>query len=91
MPVDASQIVLRGCSLRNTDFVYAMVIYTGKDTKIMLNSVKARVKTSKVLNLMNNYMIYIIILQIFFCLFAAVANVIINNMYWRNWFYIKDE
>eukprot|EP00352_Strombidinopsis_acuminata_P000459 CAMPEP_0176348704 /NCGR_PEP_ID=MMETSP0126-20121128/8074_1 /TAXON_ID=141414 ORGANISM="Strombidinopsis acuminatum, Strain SPMC142" /NCGR_SAMPLE_ID=MMETSP0126 /ASSEMBLY_ACC=CAM_ASM_000229 /LENGTH=101 /DNA_ID=CAMNT_0017697647 /DNA_START=574 /DNA_END=879 /DNA_ORIENTATION=- len=39
--------LLRGSSLRNTDWIYGIVTYTGHDTRIMKNSVKARAKFSK--------------------------------------------
>ena len=39
-----SNILLRGCALKNIDFIYGLVIYTGHDTKIMLNSVKSKTK-----------------------------------------------
>jgi phospholipid-transporting ATPase len=39
--------VLRGCSLKITRWVTAVVIYTGVDSKIMLNSNKTRQKKSR--------------------------------------------
>ena len=44
--LDESNFILRGCSLRNTHWMYGIVVYTGLDTKIMLNSTKARPKSS---------------------------------------------
>jgi hypothetical protein len=29
MPLDANNFVLRGCSLRNTDWIYGLITYTG--------------------------------------------------------------
>jgi len=34
---DINNILLRGTSLKNVDYIYGLVIYTGKDTKIMKN------------------------------------------------------
>jgi magnesium-transporting ATPase (P-type) len=34
LPLDANSTLLRGCVLRNVDFVYGMVIYTGNETKV---------------------------------------------------------
>lgn len=44
--LDESNFILRGCSLRNTHYMYGIVVYTGLDTKIMLNSTNARPKSS---------------------------------------------
>ena len=42
------QLLLRGSQLRNTKFVYGLVIYTGPDTKLMKNSRQAPLKQSNV-------------------------------------------
>ena len=41
-------MLLRGSSLRNTEFVWGIVMYTGHESKIMKNSSKSRVKMSKI-------------------------------------------
>jgi magnesium-transporting ATPase (P-type) len=45
--VDNNNVVLRGCRLKITLWVTGVVIYTGVDSKIMLNSNKARQKKSR--------------------------------------------
>ena len=35
--VTINELLLRGCALRNTTWVIGLVVYTGQDTKIMLN------------------------------------------------------
>mmetsp|Transcript_19415 Transcript_19415/g.3173 ORF Transcript_19415/g.3173 Transcript_19415/m.3173 type:complete len:119 (+) Transcript_19415:220-576(+) len=52
-PLSLNQLLLRGCVLRNTDFVYGVVVYTGHETKIMLNSKSPPSKVSNVLRKMN--------------------------------------
>jgi magnesium-transporting ATPase (P-type) len=36
--------MLRGCVLKNTKWVYGLVIYTGHETKIMMNSHTPEIK-----------------------------------------------
>ena len=36
IPLSIAQILLRGCSLRNTDWVIGIVIYCGHDTKVRI-------------------------------------------------------
>jgi len=65
------QLLLRGCLLKNCDYVYGAVIYTGHETKIMLNSVEAPSKTSNVMRTMNNMLYTVFGFQAFICLLFA--------------------
>ena len=57
-PVTLSQVLLRGCTVRNTDWVIGVVAMTGMDTKIVLNSGDTPSKRSKMEYIMNE-MVYI--------------------------------
>ncbi|KAJ3295872.1 hypothetical protein HDU79_008224 [Rhizoclosmatium sp. JEL0117] len=48
LPITMNSMLLRGCILRNTKWVIALAIYTGADTKIMLNSGITPSKRSKI-------------------------------------------
>jgi phospholipid-translocating ATPase len=52
-PVNLETTLLRGCVLRNTAWVIGIVIFTGTDTKIVLNSGGTPSKRSKVERQMN--------------------------------------
>lgn len=43
------QLLLRGAMLRNTSWVFGMVVYTGHDTKLMRNSTSAPLKVNTTL------------------------------------------
>lgn len=76
IPMNSNNFILRGCSLRNSKFVIGIIAYTGHDTKIMLNSTKARAKRSKVEMLMNKLIITVFLFQILFCVFCGFYNAI---------------
>ena len=57
----AENMILRGCKLRNTEYVYGVTIFTGHDTKIMMNATKAKYKFSS-LELLNNKAIGFVLL-----------------------------
>lgn len=76
VPLDHNNFVLRGCSLRNTDWIVGVVAYSGHDTKIMLNSIKAKSKQSKVERIMNKLIIVVFLLQVVLCLLASFAYLI---------------
>jgi len=46
--LDEKNMVLRGSSLRNTRYLYGMVLYAGHDSKVMKNSFSARAKKSRI-------------------------------------------
>lgn len=56
-PIDNDKILLRGCVLRNTQWCYGVVIFAGKDTKLMQNSGKTSFKSTSIDRFLN----YIII------------------------------
>jgi phospholipid-transporting ATPase len=45
--LDHNNILLRGTSLKNTEWIYGLVVYSGHDTRIMKNQSKTRTKLSK--------------------------------------------
>ncbi|KAF7233366.1 hypothetical protein EG68_05038 [Paragonimus skrjabini miyazakii] len=59
-PIGPGNLLLRGACLRNTDFVYACAVYTGQDTKMMLNSKGKRTKFSQVERKLNLYLALIL-------------------------------
>lgn len=40
--LDYDQIMLRGSSLKITQWIYGIVVYTGKDTKLKQNDLKSQ-------------------------------------------------
>lgn len=48
------QLLLRGAMLRNTSWIFGMVIYTGHDTKLMRNSTSAPLKVNLKIFLIKN-------------------------------------
>ena len=51
--LDNDKILLRGCILRNTAWCYGLVLFAGKDTKLMMNSGKTTFKRTHIDKLMN--------------------------------------
>lgn len=55
----ADNLLLRGSSLRNTEYAYGMTVFTGHDTKIMKNSAKSKMKQSQ-LEVQTNFAILMV-------------------------------
>lgn len=73
-PVTIDNLLLRGCHLRNTEWVLGVVVYTGHDTKIMMNagvtpSKRARIAREMNFNVICNFGILFVM-----CLVSAIVN-----------------
>ena len=52
-PLTYDNFCLRGCKLKNTEFVVGFVAYTGKDTRIMRNLSKSKPNRSSLEEIIN--------------------------------------
>jgi len=80
LPISESSILLRGSSLSETEWVYGIAIYTGHETKIMMNSTGARVKKSDVEKKTDKYIILLVLIQTTICLVAGVIYSLWENL-----------
>ncbi|KAM9849719.1 phospholipid-transporting ATPase VB [Aulostomus maculatus] len=67
-------LLLRGCTVRNTDHTVGFVVYAGHETKSMLNNSGPRYKRSKLERKLNMDVIFCVILLIIMCLVGAVGH-----------------
>lgn len=79
IPLSLQQFLIRGSSLKNTNWVIGLAVYTGHESKIMLNSVKTKSKFSSLENQMNKQIVIIFLLQIFLCIFCGFFYMIWYN------------
>ncbi|CAL4078446.1 unnamed protein product, partial [Meganyctiphanes norvegica] len=77
--LDNDKILLRGCILRNTQWCYGIVIFAGRDTKLMMNSGKATFKRTSIDRLLNWLIIGIVIFLFGMCFLCGVASGIWEN------------
>lgn len=73
-PISINNLLLRGCSIRNTEWVLGVVVFTGQETKIMLNSGITPSKRAKISRDLNWNVIYNFIILFFMCLVSAIIN-----------------
>ncbi|KAM9356749.1 phospholipid-transporting ATPase VB [Symphorus nematophorus] len=67
-------LLLRGCTVRNTDHAVGFVVYAGHETKSMLNNNGPRYKRSKLERKLNIDVIFCVILLFTMCLVGAVGH-----------------
>ncbi|XP_072309752.1 phospholipid-transporting ATPase ID isoform X2 [Eucyclogobius newberryi] len=76
--LDNDKVLLRGCTLRNTEWCYGLVIFGGADTKLMQNSGKSTFKRTSIDHLMN-----VLVLCIFGFLASMCTVMAIGNAIWE--------
>jgi len=72
IPLSADQLLLRGSLLKNTEYIYGIVVYTGSESKIQMNSSKARPKRSKIESMTHKQIVIIFMGQILISIILAV-------------------
>ncbi|EGR31117.1 phospholipid-translocating p-type flippase family protein, putative [Ichthyophthirius multifiliis] len=83
IPLNLQNFALRGCRLMNTEYIIGMVCYTGHNTKIMINLFKYKMKKSKILILLQKFIINLFAIQICLSIIAAIVYLLsyLNNIY----------
>ncbi|KAG7503320.1 putative phospholipid-transporting ATPase IH isoform X1 [Solea senegalensis] len=71
-PLGSENLLLRGATLKNTEYIYAAVIYTGMETKMALNYQSKSQKRSAVEKSMNAYLV------VYLCILISKA--LINTL-----------
>lgn len=71
-PLSINNLLLRGCSLRNTEWVLGVVVFTGQETKIMQNSGITPSKRSRIARELNWNVIYNFVILFLMCLVSGI-------------------
>ncbi|KAB1212724.1 putative phospholipid-transporting ATPase 9 [Morella rubra] len=95
-PLSPQQLLLRDSKLRNTDFIYGVVIFTGNDTKVMQNSTDPPSKRSKVEKRMDKlvYFLFFILVLLSFIgsiFFGISTSEDLENGTMRRWYLRPDD
>lgn len=85
IPVGPNQVLLRGAQLRNTGWVYGLVINGGHQTKLMRNATEPPVKRTAVERQVNKQILYLFCLLLLMSLVSAIGNCI------RTWFFSDQD
>ncbi|XP_052737915.1 phospholipid-transporting ATPase VA isoform X1 [Bicyclus anynana] len=73
VPLNSENLLLRECTIKNTDYVEGIVVYAGHETKAMLNNGGPRYKCSKLEKKMNTDVIWCVLVLLFLCCAGAVG------------------
>lgn len=76
IPLSPQQLLLRGAQLRNTRWVYGIAVFTGHETKLMMNSSATPVKRTKVELMVNSQIIFLFCVLLVIALVGALGQLI---------------
>uniref|UniRef100_A0A7S3A2G3 Phospholipid-transporting ATPase n=2 Tax=Rhodosorus marinus TaxID=101924 RepID=A0A7S3A2G3_9RHOD len=87
VPVDSLNLILRGSTLRNTEEVHALVVYTGVDSKVALNMRDPPSKMCQLDRTLNwTVLMIFLLLVILVIVFAALAGVAQERVVQESWY-----
>ncbi|KAG0207473.1 hypothetical protein BGX28_001297 [Mortierella sp. GBA30] len=79
LPLDPTQVLLRGAQLRNTRWIYGVVIFTGHESKLMRNASATPIKRTSVEKMTNIQIIFLFGILLAMSLASAIGNMVITN------------
>ncbi|XP_030386345.1 probable phospholipid-transporting ATPase IA isoform X1 [Scaptodrosophila lebanonensis] len=81
----SDQVLQRGAMLRNTSWIFGIVVYTGHETKLMKNSTSAPLKRSTVDKLTNTQILMLFMILISLCITSGLC-----SLFWTNKHFMTD-
>ncbi|KAI4804867.1 hypothetical protein KUCAC02_026478 [Chaenocephalus aceratus] len=69
-----NNLLLRSCTVRNTETVVGIVVYAGHETKAMMNNSGPRYKRSQLESHLNTVVLWCVLLLFIMCLTAAIGH-----------------
>ncbi|KAJ8756013.1 hypothetical protein K2173_024559 [Erythroxylum novogranatense] len=88
-PLDPNQILLRDSKLRNTAFIYGVVIFTGFDSKVMQNSTKSPSKRSKIEKKMDKIIYILFSLLLLISVMSSIGFAVKTKVQMPEWWYME--
>ncbi|KAM7251337.1 hypothetical protein ACFE04_023220 [Oxalis oulophora] len=88
-PLCPSQLLLRDSKLRNTDYVYGVLIFSGQDTKVLRNSTISPSKRSRVEKKMDRVIYLLFSMLLFISFVSAIGCVSSLKSDMVKWWYLQ--
>ncbi|QCD82674.1 phospholipid-transporting ATPase 3 [Vigna unguiculata] len=85
LPLSPNQVLLRGCSLRNTEYIVGVVIFTGHETKVMMNTMNVPSKRSTLERKLDKLILTLFATLFMMCFIGAIGSAVFVN---KKYFYL---
>jgi phospholipid-translocating ATPase len=90
-PLDPTQILLRDSKLRNSGFVYGVVIFTGHDSKVMQNATQSPSKRSKIEKQMDRIIYILFSFLLLISVISSIGFAVKTKYQMPDWWYIPPD
>ncbi|AMD21208.1 HEL072Wp [Eremothecium sinecaudum] len=80
IPLSPNQMILRGATLRNTAWIFGIVVFTGHETKLMRNATATPIKRTAVERVINMQIVALFGVLIVLALVSSIGNVIVMSL-----------
>ncbi|PHH56118.1 putative phospholipid-transporting ATPase [Ceratocystis fimbriata CBS 114723] len=80
LSLNPEQLLLRGATLRNTPWIYGIVVFTGHETKLMRNATAAPIKRTKVEKQLNVLVLALVGILMVLSIFSTAGDLIQRNV-----------
>ncbi|KAI9218609.1 hypothetical protein BC828DRAFT_388135 [Blastocladiella britannica] len=81
VPLTMTSVLLRGCVVRNSEWVIGMVLFTGPESKIQLNSGETPSKRTRIEKQMNPQVMLNVLILLAMCLVCAITHVLYSSAF----------
>ncbi|KAI1094652.1 phospholipid-translocating P-type ATPase [Rostrohypoxylon terebratum] len=80
LPLNPEQLLLRGATLRNTPWIYGIVVFTGHETKLMRNATAAPIKRTKVERQLNMLVLALVGMLLILSIVSTVGELVFRSL-----------
>lgn len=91
IPLSPEQLLLRGATLRNTQWIHGVVVFTGHETKLMRNATATPIKRTDVERIINLQIVALFCILIVLALISSIGNVIKSRVDRSTLWYLELE
>jgi magnesium-transporting ATPase (P-type) len=91
--ISTNEFILKGSILKNTNWIVGIVVYTGMNNKIILNSKKPRLKMSKVEKTLNYFLLIVFVFLMVCCVICSILHhfyYLSHKNFYDNYILISD-
>ncbi|KAA8544652.1 hypothetical protein F0562_019436 [Nyssa sinensis] len=88
-PLCPAQVLLRDSKLRNTDYIYGVVIFSGPDTKVVRNSTRSPSKRSQIERKMDRVIYVLFSILVLISLVTSIGSAFFTESEMVRWWYLS--